>query len=61
MVLNLYPPFTHFLGIENCIKNVQLNYDTELIFQIIPYHPKFLRIISQNKRGSRDFYDIFID
>lgn len=58
---DIKPPFTHFLGIVDCIKKLRLNYDTEIILQNIPYYPEFLRIIRKNKQGSRDFYDIFID
>ena len=52
------PPFTSYYGLIHCInKNWKPFLEPPLY---MPYYPSHIKLIRKNNKGSRDFYDIFV-
>ena len=55
------PPFTLYYGIVSRVKKLNLFYNPDYITINLSFYPKSLEISRKSSKGSKDFYNIFID
>ena len=58
---SLYPAFTLYYGIVQCVQRKIDVIDVTYLYSNMPYRPKFIEIITKYPKGVKPFYDILVN
>lgn len=53
-------PFTTFYGLYNCIRKLNIPFDSDDLMYESPFYPFFFKIMCKSKNISKDMYNEYI-